>query len=219
MLGVLQTTPQSVIVAQSLGNVSFAQLFRQTDVYRGRVVNIQGTVRRAESITPRENENNIDQLFRWIVEPSGPSNAPIVVYSIEKPTEFMIGNDLREEVSFSAICFKRWAYAAGDGTRIAPLLLAKTATWQPEPPPKPIQLPSFPVVLAMLLGLSGIAVGIAAMVYRSSVATSPDVERLRRPLDRVDELNDNEVLPTVSEALQQMSEQARHAGSESKGDR
>lgn len=215
VLGVLRDTPQDDLLARSVGNVSFAQLFRQTEIYRGRVVSIRGTIRRAERITTRENENGIEALFRWIVEPAGPSNAPIVIYSLDKPAEFKVTDDLREDATFTGVFFKRWAYAAGDGTRIAPLILAKTASWQPKPPPTPVKLPAAPIVAATLAGLALLATGIAAFVYRNSNAKHPDVERARRYTSRdVDKLDDSDVLPSVAQSLQQLAAEAKSSGEE-----
>ena len=215
ILAVLKETQQASLLASSIDNVSFAQLFRQTESYRGRVVSVRGTIRRTERIPTRENENGIDELFRWIVEPAGPSNAPIVIYSLEKPTGFEITDDLREDATFTGVLFKRWAYAAGDGTRIAPLLLAKTATWQPKPPPKPVELPATPIVAATLTGLVLLATGVATFVYRNSKAKHPDVERARQYMSRgVDQLDESEVLPSVAESLQQLAAEATSPGEE-----
>jgi hypothetical protein len=38
-----------------------------------------------------------------------------------------------ETVSVTGYFFKRWAYRAQDSTRLAPLILAKTLRWEPEP--------------------------------------------------------------------------------------
>lgn len=205
VLGVLKQTPQDVIEATSVGYVSFAQLFRQTDSYRGRVVEIRGTVRRSEEIPTRENPHGIERLFRWIVEPAGPSNAPIVVYSLEKPENLGIGADAREDARFFGICFKRWTYAAGDGTRIAPLILAKTVNWQPRPAPQLVEVPSWPATTATLAGLATLAVVVSMLVYRSTVRKHADVERARGYLSRgVDQLNDADVLPPVEQSLREL---------------
>lgn len=207
IFNVLNETTQADVENASIGEVSFAQLFRQTDFYRGKVVEVSGTIRRAERIVPRDVENGITELFRWIVEPAGPSNAPIVVYSIEKPDEFEIGDGLREDATFHAVCFKRWAYAAGDGTRIAPLLLAKTANWKPTPPPQPVELPATPAVVITLIGLGLLAAAIAMFAYRSTVATTPELERMREPIHAPGEqLQEDEVLPAVGESLRLLAQ-------------
>ena len=206
MLRILNETSEVELQTRSIGEVSFSQLFRQTDVYRGRLVTVKGTVRRLEEIQPRENEFGIRQLYRWIVEPEGGANSPIVVYSVSKPNAFPNHDDLREDATFDGICFKRWAYSAGDGTRIAPLLLAKTANWQPPPPVAPVRLPSMPVVVAILSGLALLAMAIARLVYRSSVAQRPEIVRLRNEPVEVERFDRGDVLPDVGEVLKGLAD-------------
>lgn len=207
ILGTLKTTTQAELESRSLGYVSFAQLFRQTDSYRGQVVTVRGTVRRGERVVPRSNDNGIDELFRWIVEPAGPSNAPIFVYTLENPGNIQLGDDLREEAKFAAICFKRLAYAAGDGTRIAPVLLAKTVTWIPRPVVQPVQLPSGPTVAVTLAGLLLLAAATAYLVYRNSIKKHPDTERARQYMDRgVANLDESSILPSVEESLRALGQ-------------
>ena len=201
MLRILNETSDVELQSRSIGEVSFSQLFRQTDVYRGRLVTVKGTVRRLEEIQPRENDFGITELYRWIVEPEGGANSPIVVYSVDKPAAFPDQDDLREDATFNGFCFKRWAYSAGDGTRIAPLLLAKSASWQPPPPVKPVRLPSIPIVVAALAGLVLLAMAIARTVYRSSVAQTPEIARLRSESVEVERFNKEDVLPNVGDAL------------------
>lgn len=205
MLGYLNSNSQTAIDEQSVGATSFAQLFRQTEFYRGKVVTVRGTTHRIESITPRPNEAGITELTRWIIEPSGPSNAPIVIYSIEKPDGIELG-DVREEIEVNGLCFKRWAYAAGDGTRIAPLLLAKSIRWTPVAPVETIELPSAPSAIGIFAALGTLAVAIAFVVYRSSAAPGSQVDRVRAAAAKPVVINEDEVLAPVSESLQEIAE-------------
>ena len=205
MLGILKDTDSSELESYSSGNVGFAQLFQQSNIYRGKVVRTQGTAHRVEAITPRSNPAGIEQLFRWIIEPAGPSNAPIVVYTLEKPDGFEVGDDLREEVTFTGFFFKRWAYAAGDGTRIAPLLLARNADWKRREPVARVEPPSGSTILMLLLGLSVVAGAIAAVVYRSTLIRRPEIERIRAAEGDVVRFDEDEVLPSVGESLNQIA--------------
>lgn len=211
MLGALQSRTSEEVDSLSIGNVGFAQLFRQTDFYRGQVVTVSGTVRRLEAITPRENEHGIDQLYRWILQPRGSSSAPIVIYSIEKPAQLDIDDDLREPCSFTGFCFKRWAYVAGDGTRVAPLLLAKTPAWQPPTPPAPVELPSVESIVISLLSLAALAAVISTMVHRSANVKRADIDRLRMLENDLGELENENVLPGPADALRAMAETSDEA--------
>ena len=208
MFEVLSSKTPDELQQLSIGQVSFAQLFQQTEFYRGQIVTVKGAIRRAEEIEPRQQANGIDQLFRWIVEPGGGSNAPIVVYSLEKPAAFVLGDDLREEGQFVGFCFKRWAYLAGDGSRIAPVILAKNVVWQPPTPETPVQIPSSSTATLIVAGLAMLATAIAVSVYRSSTSLRPEIARLRTSADLAvfDEQN---VLPQVGESLQDLAESHR----------
>lgn len=192
--------------ALSTSEVGFSQLYRQTDIYRGRLVTVVGTARRLEAIQPRPNDIGMTTLYRWIVAPAGGSNLPIVIYSREKPVELEPGL-LEEQCRVTGFCFKRWAYNAADGPRIAPLLLARNIHWTPPPPTMPDRLPSRQLLTSVFVALAGLATIIAMVVYRSSVFRSPTVQRVRDwEAVSLDELNDQDVLPNVSESLDRLAE-------------
>ena len=207
MFRLLQQTTQSEIEAQSIGGVGFVQLFRQTDVYRGHLVTTSGTIRRIEKIEAWPNELGLSYYYRWILKPEGGSNSPIVVYSLEMPDQLSVGDDLRHHASFTGFCYKRWAYLAGDGTRIAPLLLAKTASWSPPAPTKPELIPSRAQLISIVAAVALLAVTIAVMVYRVSSSVTPTVARVRSQLKSSEhlELSDQHVRPSVQEALTHLS--------------
>ena len=210
ILSLLRNAREAEVQAASMGPVSFAQLFRQTEVYRGRVVSVGGTAHRIESLTSPDNRAELTHLYRWIVEPSGPSNAPLVVYTLEKPAGLAPGDDLREEVKFAAVCFKRWVYEAGDGARIAPLLLAKTATWMRPAPAEPVKLPSAVAMAGLFVALSVVAGAAALLVYRNSVRQRPEVQRVRAANVSPIQPRDEDVLPSVTESLGKIA--AEHRG-------
>jgi hypothetical protein len=128
ILGALAETSASELQRRSLGNVGFTQLFRQTAAYRGRTVTIRGTVHRAFPLEAGKNESGIDSYWQCWLQPDGSQN-PIVVYSLEMPAGFPEGLSIRERVVWDGVFYKRWAYAAKEGTRTAPLVLAKRPEW------------------------------------------------------------------------------------------
>jgi hypothetical protein len=119
--------------------VSFGQLFKQPEVYRGRLVTVEGTARRVEFMEAPENFYGIDSYFRLWLQPVG-SNSPIVIYSLDVPEGFPAMRiaqtpdsylDLEESVRITGFFFKRWPYSARDGTRLAPVVLSRTFSWSP----------------------------------------------------------------------------------------
>ena len=206
MLEVLQSRSADAIEALSTGDVGFAQLFRQTDVYRGRLVTVHGTVRGLEEITPRENEQGINQLFRWVLRPDG-NNSPMIIYSLQKPDELTVGNDLRERCSFTGFCFKRWAYAAADGTRVAPLLLAKAPKWSTTTRPSDTPLPSRNTLFLFAIAVLVVSIAIALMVNHAASAKRPEIERLRKSQGNLDaNLAGESILPNTNAALEEMEQ-------------
>lgn len=204
----LRAISQEELEDRSIGNVGFLQLFRQTDLYRGKLVTISGIVQRLERIVAQSNDIGVENYYRWIVNPQGGSNSPIVIYSLEKPDELTVGEDLREHVEITGVCYKRWVYLAGDGTRIAPLLLARSATWQPPTKGPAPWSPTRTSLLTIFFGMTVMAALIAVGVYYVSGRVTPEIARLRASnQSRIGPINDDQVLPSVSNALNRLAEQ------------
>ncbi len=64
----------------------------------------------------------------------------MVVYALELPRDFPLGEELDARCTTTGFFFKRWAYASRRGVRTAPLVLARTVDWEPLPAP-PTQPP------------------------------------------------------------------------------
>lgn len=171
----LSRRPLAQLQAASSGTVGFLQLYQQPDEYRGQLVTVKGLTRLGYYREAPENSFGIDGYYVFWLKPLG-GNSPIVVYSLEVPEGFPDvratesrgrQSELEEEVEFTGYFFKRWAYRAQDGTRLAPLLLARCPKWTPstraETPPD--SLPS-PLAWVALIGGTGLfAIGLATSVY------------------------------------------------------
>ena len=143
----LQTTSEQQLETVVQANVSSLQLLRQMPAYRGRLVRVQGVVRRAGPIAAPDNEAGIRSYWQcWLQDAAG--TAPIVVYALQMPAGFPRGQALRETAEFTGVAYKRWAYQAESGLLVAPVLLAKTARWTPHPPP-PARRPVTPTQLLL----------------------------------------------------------------------
>jgi hypothetical protein len=158
----------------STGRVGFIQLFKQSDIYRGKLVTVRGTAQLAYRVQAPSNFYGIDEYYVFWLAPAGGPNSPIAVYALETPPGFpaILDKDqdgatttLDEEVEFTGYFFKRWAYEAHDGLRVAPLVLAKTPRWAAPMPAAP-GVPVDAVSLAMyLLGALAVGVMIALLAY------------------------------------------------------
>jgi len=127
----LQQSDESQLLQESCGELSYAQLLQQPEVYRGRIVTIVGTVLREEIVKPAENQLGIDSYHRLTIQPEGGGQWPMVVYCLKLPSEFPRGEKLRALVSVTGYFFKNWSYSHQDGLGLAPVVLANQVQWQP----------------------------------------------------------------------------------------
>ncbi|MBN2476109.1 MAG: hypothetical protein JXB62_15970 [Pirellulales bacterium] len=130
LLDVLRRTDESALREASLGRVTFAQLFNQPNEYRGELVTIRGTVRRAHPLEAPKNDKQIDRYCQTWVQPADHQTTPMVVYCLSLPKGFPTGMDVSAKVEVTGFFFKRWAYRAQDGLRTTPVLLARTVHWE-----------------------------------------------------------------------------------------
>ena len=117
--------------------VSFTELFGQPRSYRGRLVRFRGTLHRLEKLSAPPNQYDIEDYWQGWLEPEGGPVSPIVVYFLRLPAGMPHGMKISEPVDVVGYFFKRWAYAATDTVRIAPLVLCLEPIWKPRPPGSP----------------------------------------------------------------------------------
>lgn len=175
LLQVLHDTDSAKLRAASLGRVGFAQLFDEASYYRGRIVTLRGTVHRAHWVLTNPNEAGVKGYYICWLRPAGGPAAPIIVYSLELPQGFPTGMDVSAEAEFTGFFFKRHAYAAQDGLRLAPLILAKAPVWTPPIPVKPPEPPSVSW-LATLIAIGaamGVTIAVAAYYWGAQPYVDP----------------------------------------------
>jgi hypothetical protein len=221
----LQQAPAEEIRRQSLGSVSFVQLFRQPDQYRGKIVTIRGSARLAYRVPAPENTSNIENYYVFWLKPAGGQLSPYIVYCLELPDGFPQIRDkyrdgnttsLAEEVEFDGYFFKRQVYRAQDGVNTAPVLLAKSPRWFPTAPvgSRRGSLPLFWTIVsvAAVLLLSIVLAAIAYAPYR--IRARPADGTLAKNLE---ELRERELAIPVAEALQQMANRKHEKANGSQG--
>lgn len=113
--------------------VSFVELFGQPGSFRGRLVRFRGTLRRLEKIPAQRNPYGFTEYWQGWIEPEDGPPSPIVVYFLQVPENMPEGLKIAEPVDVVGYFFKRWAYAATDAVRLAPLVLALEPGWRPRP--------------------------------------------------------------------------------------
>jgi hypothetical protein len=162
--------------------VGYVQLFRQSKEFRGRLVRIDGTVRRAERMAVPVNDIGLTEYWQLWIRLDDGSNSPVVAYTIDMPAGFPAGENLHEPVSLTAFGYKRWPYAAQKETLLAPVVLAKTARWTPtlDPAAREVAAPRAIGRLVIVGCISGIALAVLLfLTANSGKLRRPDDERRR----------------------------------------
>jgi hypothetical protein len=165
LLDILNRTKPQTLRRASMGPISYAQLFRQPSQYRGRLVTVSGTVRRASRIELSDNDYGLKEYYQIWLWPVDNPTAPMVIYCLRLPKGFPLGMEIAEQVELTGFFFKRLAYRAKDTIRLAPELLAGSLQWDQRPvmtPTEPAETWPIPVVVCVALAL---ALSAAAYVY------------------------------------------------------
>jgi hypothetical protein len=174
LLGQLQQQPAAERKRDSAGLVGYAQLFKQSDFYRGKLVTVRGTAEAVYPIEAPRNSYGIQQYWVYWLRPEGGPNNPILVYALEKPQDFPsiqfaeLGHKKmpsKEDVEFTGYFFKRYAYQGQGGIFTAPLLLAQGPEWLPQSLGPGHELPSVGFMLGLMAGLALLAAAFATWVY------------------------------------------------------
>jgi hypothetical protein len=127
LISILRLNDHERLEKASLGHHSYRQLSGQSSYFRGRVVTVAGAVRRSERIPIRKNNYGFEgTLYRlWVF--SDDTTSPIVVYALELPAGFPIGEKVNQPIEATGFFFKRWTYQANkEDIPLVPLVISKT---------------------------------------------------------------------------------------------
>jgi hypothetical protein len=177
LLNILNRTDSATLDKASIGPVTYAQLFRQPNQYRGRLVTVSGIVRRANPIDLFPNEYGLKMYYQVWLWPSDNPSSPIVIYCLNLPNGFPTGMELAEEAEVTGFFFKRWAYQAEDALRTAPTLLAKNVDWQKRmvmTAEEPTEVWAIPVVVSVTILIAMLAAFYVYLQTRPSRLNLPD---------------------------------------------
>lgn len=206
----LQKMSVQELEAETLGELTYAQLVKQPNVYRGQVITLHGTVRREElkqlsgntlGLNSADiNSTNIKMYHRLWIEPRGGGTWPFVVHCLELPDGFPRGEKVKTEISVTGYFFKSLSYTWKDGLGLAPLVLARNVDWQPSVAAtvrRPITSQNITTVVLIAAAIAAIAMTIVVrntrrhkpLTGQGKAVTLPDedapVESVREKLDRL----------------------------------
>jgi hypothetical protein len=144
-------------------------LFNEPQAQRGRLVTLRGDALRAVEVRVEDpdivSRFGIRRYYEVELLTDDSQNNPLVCCLAELPQGMPLGDNIHAAVRVTGFFFKSWAYRAGsaDGQasnrRFAPLIVARTLTWYPDPARS---LPSSTLAIVLAVAL---ALGLAALVY------------------------------------------------------
>jgi hypothetical protein len=148
--------------------ITFGHLIREPREYRGKVVHVEGRLKRLRREPAPEpvKKEGIPFLYEgWVFGETVGSN-PLCVLFTELPPGLKEGEDLNDKVAFNGYFFKKYLYQAADQKwRYAPLLIGRTVSVVKEPaaPSPTAHLPSVMVasILAMVVFMVALVVGLS----------------------------------------------------------
>jgi hypothetical protein len=118
--------------AQRAAYSQFYELLNSPKEFRGQPVALSGHVIRAIEVPADENPYGIERLYEFWLVTDDSQQHPAVVITTEKPEGFPLGESLVDHVSATGLFLKLWLYPSRDQqTRLCPLILARSITWQP----------------------------------------------------------------------------------------
>ena len=157
-------------------DATFASLFNDPAAHRGELVALQGHVRRVTEFDAGPNPYGFVKLYEaWLFTAESGTN-PYVVVCGSVPAGMPRGDGVLEEVRTEGYFFKKYAYRAGDGMRLAPLVLADRLVWLRSSPRSSSHSPAtylFGSAVAIVIGL-GVSVWVFARTRQRFAAAEAD---------------------------------------------
>ena len=110
---------------------TYVDMFQYPDVWHGHLVTFEGHVRHMVSYTGDEKLFDGRPLHElWLFTDDSQHN-PAVIVTPHLPDGFPLEAEVLDRVKVTGCFFKRYVYGSQDTTRIAPLILAGTVSWEP----------------------------------------------------------------------------------------
>jgi hypothetical protein len=162
LLEAAQHSSAAELARHSVGEVTYAQLVNQPDVYRGRSVRVRGRVLEESVKRPAQNSLGIAAYHQLVLAPVGGGQWPIMVYCLELPTKFPRGAGIKEDLIVDGLFFKNWSYPYDGGMGLAPVLVTPALQWT-APKAAPVLDEQPPTLTGLVIGV--LAAGAAAAVF------------------------------------------------------
>jgi hypothetical protein len=122
-------TANQAFQSSATRRLTYANLYNESKLHRGKVVHFEGQLRRLARFEPPEEtklDGVTDQYEGWIFDLKNYGPNPVCVIFTDLPAGLEPGDKLDVRVSFDGYFFKRYRYKAADTWRDAPLLIGHT---------------------------------------------------------------------------------------------
>lgn len=195
----LRSGDQRALARAPVPPTSFSELFGQPRSFRGRLVRVRGTLHRLQHVQAPPNDYDFVGYWQAWLEPAGGPPSPIVVYFLQVPPGMPTGMDIDERVEVVGYFFKRWAYAAKDTVRMAPLVMAIEPIWKPKADVRPLVDSVGTIALVTMAALVLLTLlGVRLASRGGSVAAPPPPTDLSESLANVELFSPTEALRKLS---------------------
>lgn len=153
----------------ALRDVTYTVLTTDPQDFRGKLLTIEGRLKRLVAFAPGENAAGLNQLYDGWVFTRDSGSKPYRVVSTRIPAGIPEGMQIRQDIQVRATgyFFKLEGYLAPSGAQIAPVLLAHELEWLQSPPAPPDRMNLTPYLLA---GVGLITAALVCMFWRFKVA-------------------------------------------------
>lgn len=202
LLGILQEADSASLRRHSGGTVSFLQLYEQPQSYRGELVTLNGTIKRATRESAARNSEGIEGYYQLVLQPLDGPLRPVALKVLKLPEGFPVEDGIREEIEVTGFFFKNLVYLAEDGNDyIMPVVLAKDVTWK-QAPTDSRWVPSSLVIWGTIGGTAVVAALLSVLVYYVSQSIKlPGGAAAHEPLPGNFEALQTAPIQTVEEQL------------------
>lgn len=122
-------TSNQVFQNSATRGLSYANLFLEPTLHRGKVVHFEGRLKRLIRFEPPEEtklDGVTDQYEGWMFNPDTLGANPVCVVFTDLPAGLEPGDKLDVRVGFDGYFFKKYRYKGADTLRDAPLLIGHT---------------------------------------------------------------------------------------------
>ncbi|HBO46315.1 MAG TPA: hypothetical protein DD670_20790, partial [Planctomycetaceae bacterium] len=167
---ILKTAEPAELRQASIGRVARIQLLEQSKAYRGELITVRGTIRRAHRLAAPNNQFGIAGYYQLWVWPDESPDWPIVVYCLELPDGFPTGMSVAEEATLTGFYFKLWLCKTRGGLDLIPVVLAGRIEWRKPAGFLDVKLGPWAAV-TIVVGAALAAVFVVSYVYRRTRRT------------------------------------------------